>query len=204
MYLHHPPQWLRGLFPQITWKLPTDEKIIYLSFDDGPEPTVTPKVLKLLNDYNAKGSFFCIGENALREKNLLEEIRQEGHVIGNHSFSHLNGWKTNTRDYLADVEKCRQILGGRLFRPPYGKITPRQLQALVPSYKVIMWDLLSGDFDLHLKKEKCLEILIKYTKKGSISVLHDSIKASEKLMYVLPQILDHYSSQGFKFKAIPE
>ena len=204
MYLHHPPQWLRGLFPQITWKLPTDEKIIYLSFDDGPEPSVTPKVLKLLDDYKAKASFFCIGEKALKEKKLLEEIRQEAHAIGNHSFTHLNGWSTNTKDYLADIEKCKQVIDSKLFRPPYGKITPPQLRALLPTYKVVMWDVMSGDFDMNLKKEKCLKMLIKYTEKGSIPVLHDSIKASEKLMYVLPQILDHYSSKGFKFKAIPE
>jgi peptidoglycan/xylan/chitin deacetylase (PgdA/CDA1 family) len=204
MYFHHPPQWLRGFFPQIIWNLPTDEKIIYLSFDDGPEPSVTPRVLDLLRTYNAKASFFCIGENAVKHKSLLEEVRSEGHTIGNHSFTHMNGWRTGINDYLADVEKCRQIIGGRLFRPPYGKITPIQLRALAKDYRVVLWDVLSGDFDLSLKKERCLQKVMKYTKKGSIPVFHDSIKASEKLMFVLPEILKHYSLQGFKFNAIPE
>ena len=204
MYFHRTPRWIQALLPQITWKIPSEEKILYLTFDDGPDSLITPKVLACLDRYGAKASFFCIGKKALKEQGLLEEIRRAGHTIGNHTFSHPNGWKVSSAQYLEEIEKCHQIIGGNLFRPPYGKITPKQLKAVHPTYKVVLWDILSGDFDASLSKEKAWQKIIKYTEKGSILVFHDTQKASEKLLYILPKLLSYYSKQGYAFHAIPE
>ena len=204
MYLFHNPPILENIFPQITWKVKTEKKILYLSFDDGPDPAMTPFVLDTLRRYEAKATFFCVGKMALSERTLLDQMRTEGHTIGNHSFSHLNGWRTNVQDYLEDVEKCNMVFKSSLFRPPYGKIKPSQLSALSKKYRVVMWDVLSGDFDPLLSVKKCREKIIRYAEKGSIIVFHDTISSSGRLIHTLPDILDYYARKGFIFKAIPE
>ncbi len=226
MYLVKTPWWLRRLYPTLTWQLPTDEKVIYLTFDDGPHETATPFVLDTLQRFNAKATFFCIGKNVSEQRNIYERIIAEGHAVGNHTYNHLNGWKTHPADYFKDISYTAQKVHSNLFRPPYGRITKQQIRELqnngqstivnsqlqdatshhspfTTHYSIIMWSVLSGDFDISLRKEKCLSNVIKNSGKGSIVVFHDSAKAFDRMSYALPKALEHFSKQGFSFKAIP-
>ncbi|MGK0388231.1 MAG: peptidoglycan/xylan/chitin deacetylase (PgdA/CDA1 family) [Maribacter sp.] len=204
MYLVKIPNFIRKLFPNFIWRLPTEDKVVYLTFDDGPIPEVTPWVLDLLEEYNAKATFFCVGENVKQYSDLLEKVRKAGHSVGNHTFSHLNGWLTDNVTYLRNVRKGAHAVHSELFRPPYGKVKPSQAKFLNRHYRVVMWDVLSGDFDPALSKEQCLENVIKNTEKGSIIVFHDSLKAKDKLEYVLPKTLEHFAKQGYRFEALAQ
>lgn len=204
MYLVKTPNFIQKLFPNFIWKLPTEEKIVYLTFDDGPIPEVTPWVLEQLEKYNAKATFFSVGENAKRYPQLLQSVREAGHSVGNHTFNHLNGWQTDNVTYLRNVRKGAHAVRSELFRPPYGRVKPSQAKFLSRHYRVVMWDVLSGDFDPMLSNEQCLENVIKNTKEGSIIVFHDSLKAKEKLEYVLPKTLEYLSQQGYRFEALAE
>jgi peptidoglycan-N-acetylglucosamine deacetylase len=200
MFLFNAPYIIKKLYSKsLVWGFQGNEKAIYLTFDDGPEPSVTPWVLETLSKYNAKATFFCLGKNAEKYPALLETIIKSGHVVGNHTYSHPNGWNTDTLLYMDDIAKCDKILNTLLFRPPYGKIKPSQLRRLKHQYKIIMWTLISGDFDPKLPKDKCLEMVLNNTCSGSIIVFHDSIKAKEKLQYVLPQFLNFFTEKGFAF-----
>ncbi len=203
MYFFVIPNILKKFYKKdIVWEMDSSEKRIWLTFDDGPEPEVTPFVLDELKKYNAKATFFCLGKNVETYPETYQMILNAGHSTGNHSYSHKNGWVTNKQEYVNDVEKCRLLVKSSLYRPPYGKIKPSQLNHLRKEYSIIMWSLISGDFDKELKKEKCLDILLKNTKKGSIVVFHDSLKAKEKLKYVLPKFLEHFSGKGYSFHSI--
>jgi len=205
MYLVKTPFWLRAIYPSCTWKMPGTEKVIYLSFDDGPHVEATPFVLAELKKYNAKASFFCIGKNVAAHQNLYAQIIQEGHAVGNHTYDHVNGWKTNTDMYIQNIELAGKLIESNLFRPPYGRITRSQIHKIenknLPQ-EIIMWDVLSGDFDLTLSAEACTKNVIKNTSAGSIVVFHDSAKAFERLKVALPAVLAHFSSLGYSFKAI--
>lgn len=188
-----------------------DKKEIYLTFDDGPTPDITEFVLNELKKHNAKATFFCIGKNIKNHPEIFKRIIDEGHVVGNHTQNHFNGWKTKTQDYIEntlEVENTLKLsnfetLQLNLFRPPYGKIKKRQAKALLKrGYNIIMWSVLSGDFDKKTSKEKCLQNVIKNTSNGSIVVFHDSAKAAEKVNYTLPKVLDYFVKKGFEFKAI--
>ena len=199
------PQWLKRIYASCTWHINTQRKVIYLSFDDGPHPEATPFVLAELKKYDAKASFFCIGKNVATHQRIYAEIIAGGHAVGNHTYNHLNGWKTTTEKYVADVEMAQQVIESTLFRPPYGKISFRQIRALTKKenpFKIIMWSLLSADFDKNVSAHQCLNNVIKNTRKGSIVVFHDSTKAWEKLQYVLPKILMHFSAQGYRFEKL--
>ncbi len=204
MYLVKTPQFIQKMFPNFIWKMPSKDKIIYLTFDDGPIPEVTPWVMEVLAQYNAKGTFFCVGENVKKHPNLIEELRQNGHSIGNHTYNHFNGWQTENIKYLRNVRKGAHAVHSELFRPPYGRVKPSQAKFLNRHYRVVMWDVLSGDFDPNLSNEQCLNNVIQHTKNGSIIVFHDSLKASEKLRFVLPKVLEHYSALGYRFEALHE
>ncbi len=216
MYLVKTPFFIRWLYPTLCWRIPEKEKIIYLSFDDGPHPIATPFVLNLLQQYQAKASFFCIGKNVLAEPEIYNRILVEGHCVGNHTQHHTNGWKASTDKYLKDTELAAQCIKSNLFRPPYGRIKHSQIAAVkatlnnqnqstqLASAKIIMWDVLSGDFDQSLSPIKCAEQVIKFTKKGSIVVFHDSAKAFDRLSYALPKVLAHFSDLGYQFKALPQ
>jgi peptidoglycan-N-acetylglucosamine deacetylase len=204
-YFVKTPLWLQKLFPKMIWKVNSNEKKIYLSFDDGPHPEHTVFVLNELKKYNAKATFFCIGDNVRLHPIVYKRIIEEGHSVGNHTYHHLNGKKTKDNVYIKDIEEAAKYIDSNLFRPPYGQIKKFQAKVLkemkIP-YKIIMWTVLSGDFDIKLNKEKCLENVLLKTTNGSIVVFHDSEKAAEKMRYVLPETLKCFSEQGFSFEKI--
>lgn len=197
------PGFVKSLFPNFTWHIETEEKVLYLTFDDGPTPEVTDWVLKTLNQYHAKATFFCIGNNITKHPDVYSRVIKEGHSVGNHTHNHLKGWKVKTKHYLADVELASEVINSQLFRPPYGKFKTKQSKQLIKSgYQIVMWDVLSFDWDAKTSQEACLKNVIGTAKEGSIVVFHDSHKAWENLSYVLPRVLDYYSEKGYTFKAL--
>ncbi len=191
------------MFPSCIWNLNNSpEKTIYLTFDDGPMNGVSSWVLDQLEKYEAKATFFCIGANVEKYYDIYEEIGHQGHAIGNHTYSHLNGWKTLYNDYLKDVAKCNEIVNSNMFRPPYGKLKPLQLRALKKDYKIIMWSFLTGDYLKTLSCDKVFEEMKMKITEGDIIVFHDSLKAEKNLKYLLPRVLEHFSDKGFQFKSI--
>ncbi|MEM1321800.1 MAG: polysaccharide deacetylase family protein [Bacteroidota bacterium] len=202
MYLVKTPKFIQNLFPNFIWKIPAKEKVLYLTFDDGPIPQVTPWVLDQLKAYEAKATFFCVGENVQRHPDVFQQVLDAGHSVGNHTFNHLNGWGTDNIPYFHNVRHCAHLVNSNLFRPPYGRLMPRQAQFLQRHYRIIMWDVLSGDFDPKLSKDQCLKNVTDKVKPGSIVVFHDSLKAQEKLQYVLPQVLEHFTAAGYQFESL--
>ena len=200
-YLFKTPWWLKALYPKRTWNKSRKEKVLYLSFDDGPHPSMTAFVLDELKAYGAKASFFCIGKNIESYPEMYKRIQEEGHGVGNHSYSHLNGFKTTDELYVADVMKAAQLVPSKLFRPPYGRLKSSQARKLA-ALEIVMWDVLSGDFDGNLDKKTCLSKLIRKTRPGSIITFHDSEKAKERLEYVLPRFLSHYHKLGYSFQKL--
>lgn len=196
------PVIVRKIYPELIWHLPTQEKKIYLTFDDGPIPGVTSWVLEQLNKYNAKATFFCVGDNVSKHKDIYDLILTNGHSTGNHTHNHLNGWFTLNKTYLKNIDECSNHVNSKLFRPPYGKITRKQIKAVAQNFKIIMWDVLSYDFDAGVKPEKVLDNVIRNAGNGSIVVMHDSIKAEKNLNYALPRLLEHFSGKDFLFEAI--
>lgn len=206
-YFIKTPRWLKWIYSSYTWSIDSKKKVIYLSFDDGPHPEITLFVLDELKKFNAKACFFCIGKNVEQFPEVYRRIIEEGHTVGNHTYSHLNGWKTANDIYLADVNKAAVLIDSDLFRPPYGRISLFQArnikQALKkPEAKIIMWDVISGDFDVEISKEACLQNVILNAVSGSIVVFHDSEKARERLEYSLPLVLDFFTKKGYQFEAI--
>jgi len=204
MYLVKTPKIIQNLFPNCVWQMPTIRRKLYLTFDDGPIPEVTPWVLEQLEKYNAKATFFCVGENVSKYPEIFNATLEAGHSIGNHTYNHLSGWGNENLPYFHNVRKCAQQVKSSLFRPPYGRIKPRQMQFLQRHYQIVMWDVLSGDFDPSISVEACFKNVVDHAKKGSIIVFHDSLKAKDKLEKVLPKILEHYSNEGFVFERIEE
>jgi peptidoglycan/xylan/chitin deacetylase (PgdA/CDA1 family) len=203
MYLVTTPWWLRKLHsPGITWKIPTKSNEIFLTFDDGPHPTVTPFVLDCLHQYNAKATFFCIGKNVQEYGEIYRQVLDAGHSIGNHTQNHLNGWNTKDAVYLDNVYLAKNYIHSNLFRPPYGRISRLQVKQLKPEFNIIMWNVLSGDFDINLTVERCLKNVTSNTTAGSIVVFHDSEKAFPRLKYVLPKALEFFAEKGLAMKAI--
>ena len=196
------PKFIIRLFRHLEWHFSRNEKAIYLTFDDGPTPGITEEVLDLLKSYNAKATFFCLGRNVERNPKVYKRILNDGHSVGNHTYSHLRGWKTPIKSYIHDTHLARTIIDSKLFRPPYGRIRRLQARLLSKEYRIIMWDVLSHDYNQKLPVTWCLKYVLKNTRKGSIVVFHDSEKAAKNMLYVLPRLLEHFSSQGFTFKAI--
>jgi len=182
--------------------MPTSEKVIYLTFDDGPIPEVTPWVLDVLDQYNAKGTFFCVGNNVKKNQAVFQQVVDGGHSVGNHTQNHLSGWANEHLPYLHDVRNCSHQVETSLFRPPYGRLKPNQAQFLMRHYDIIMWDVLSGDFDQNLDPKQCLGNVLLKTGPGSIVVFHDSLKAEKNLKYTLPKVLKYFSERGYRFEAI--
>jgi peptidoglycan/xylan/chitin deacetylase (PgdA/CDA1 family) len=204
MYLVKTPWWLQALYSDLIWRIPTNEKIIYLSFDDGPHEMATNFVLDELAKFNAKASFFCIGKNVLKYPVIYQQIIDEGHAVGNHTHHHANGWEVSNEVYFKEIEQAASLIKSNLFRPPYGRIKRAQINKIINNpYKIIMWSVLSGDFDLKLSPEACCNNLLNNTKSGSIVVFHDSAKAWERMSYALPRVLAHFSNLGYRFEVIP-
>ncbi|MBY0244999.1 MAG: polysaccharide deacetylase family protein [Sphingobacteriaceae bacterium] len=199
------PLLLKWLYPNLTWKGAKGYKTIYLTFDDGPIPEITDFVLEQLKTYDSKATFFCIGDNIKKYPAIFENIKKEGHSIGNHTFNHLNGWQTNNKTYFENFNLCQNLMQSNLFRPPYGKIKRKQIKDLRnhhPNLKIVMWDVLSLDFIKNQSPEDCYQNVIKHAQDGSIVVFHDSVKSAEKIKYALPKVLSYFSKQGYQFKSL--
>ncbi|MEP7251758.1 MAG: polysaccharide deacetylase family protein [Ginsengibacter sp.] len=204
-YLVKTPFLLKKLYPGCVWEIDTSTKELYLTFDDGPHPEVTPFVLEELKRYSAVATFFCIGENVKKHFNVYKQIIEQGHQPANHTFNHLNGWKVKDDEYIENVLLASKIIDSNLFRPPYGRITKFQLKVLRGNklnLTTVMWSVLSGDFDENLSGENCYLNVVNHAKPGSIIVFHDSVKAFERLKYALPRVLEHFSSLGYGFRPI--
>ena len=211
LYFPRTPRILMRFFSKYTWRFNTDKKEIFLTFDDGPTPEITEFVLSELKQYSAKATFFCIGKNIVNHPEIFKKVLKEGHSIGNHTHNHLKGWQSNKNDYLRNFEEAKSTIQQfsnstnqpKLFRPPYGKIKKSQAKEILnKDYKIIMWDVLSADFDTTISNEECLKNVLRNTRNGSIIVFHDSVKASEKVRYVLPKILKEFSEKGYEFSKI--
>jgi peptidoglycan/xylan/chitin deacetylase (PgdA/CDA1 family) len=206
-YFVKTPWWLKRIYDSYTWSIPSGEKNLFLTFDDGPHPEATPFVLKQLKQYDALATFFCIGKNVVTYPEIYKQILKEGHSSGNHTYNHLNGWRTSNDLYMKDIALASKEINSNLFRPPYGRITSFQaknLKAVMQGKeaKVIMWDVLSADFDIDCTPEQCLANVILPTVPGSIIVFHDSEKAFPKLQYALPRMLKYFSEKGYSFKSL--
>ncbi len=202
MYPIKIPTFLQHFFSNYLFRIPNTEKVIYLTFDDGPIPEVTPWVLGQLAAYRAQATFFMIGDNVQKYPTVYQQVMAANHRIGNHTFHHLNGWKTKNEVYFENVKKCAAFLDTELFRPPYGKLKPSQAQYLRNQYRIVLWEILSGDFDQAITSHQCLDNILKHATKGSIIVFHDSLKAEKHLRFVLPKVLKHFTEKGYIFKAI--
>ena len=202
MYLTKTPDVLKPLYRDLVWQIPTDKKEVFLTFDDGPIPEVTPATLAILEEFDAKATFFCVGDNVVRHPEVFEQVQAEGHAVGHHTMNHLSGWQTENFTYYRNVLRGAKVVNSPLFRPPYGKVSRQQAQVLKDHFQIVMWDVLSGDFDPKVSREQCLANVIKHTEAGSIIVFHDSIKAAERMLWALPRVLEHFSAEGYTFSAL--
>ncbi|MCB9188699.1 MAG: polysaccharide deacetylase family protein [Flavobacteriales bacterium] len=202
-YFIKTPRLLHSLYRDAVWFLPNPDNKIYLTFDDGPVTGITSKCLDILLEHQVKATFFCVGQNIEKSQELYNRIRKEGHKIGNHSYNHLNGWKTDNKSYFDNIDKGAALTNSLLFRPPYGKIKRSQLKKLHTKYKIIMWDVLSADFDPKVTEEECIQNVLKHTTSGSIIVMHDNEKCGNKMLNCLPTILKELKAQGYQFEVLP-
>lgn len=210
MYFIQPPFWLqRYLYPQLLWRHQPAQPTLYLTFDDGPIPDITPWVLEQLAAYQAKATFFCIGNNIQRHPHIYQQIIEQQHTVANHTYHHLNGWQTPDARYLDDIAACDQWVQSPLFRPPYGRISRRQIQQIlqqkaIPNIQqIVMWDVLSADFDTRISPQQCWQHVQRRTRNGSIVVFHDSLKAAPRMQYALPRTLAYFAQQGYRFEGLP-
>ncbi|MCB9195356.1 MAG: polysaccharide deacetylase family protein [Flavobacteriales bacterium] len=201
-YFIKTPKLLHSIYRDAVWFLPNSNNEIYLTFDDGPVKGITDVSLDILKSYGIKATYFCVGENAIKNPEIIKRIKEEGHAIGNHSLNHLNGWKTSNSNYIENIQLANKDLNSHLFRPPYGKIKRSQLKELNKHYKVIMWDVLSADFDPKVSPEQCVKNVIDHTTSGSIIVIHDNEKCGNKMLVSLPDIIENLQKKGYKFGII--
>jgi peptidoglycan/xylan/chitin deacetylase (PgdA/CDA1 family) len=204
-YLTTTPWWLRLLFPGCVWDVKTNEKTVYLTFDDGPHPSITRFVLATLERYNAKASFFCIGDNVRRFPEMYKKIIESGHTVGNHTMHHINGWKHDDTVYLNDVYEAGDYFNSSFFRPPYGRIKHSQIKKLKAAntgMQIVMWSVLAGDWDVTVTAQQCFKRMKKAVYPGSIIVFHDSEKAKERMQYALPKLLEYLTNNGYSCKAL--
>lgn len=204
-YFIKTPWLLKKAYPTLVWDMPADDNAVYLTFDDGPHPQITTAVLKHLQQYNARATFFCIGNNVVNNPEVYKSIIDAGHTVANHTHNHVNGWKTQDKEYISNIQLASTHIQSNLFRPPYGRITKFQAKLLQNSanpYRIIMWSVLSGDFDIQLSPQKCLQHVVKNTRPGDIVVFHDSEKAYPRMGFALPRVLEHFSNKGYVFKAL--
>lgn len=196
-----PPKTLRALYPQCLWNLPNSENKIYLTFDDGPTPELLPFILETLDKFNVRATFFCVGENIRKYPQLFDELLAK-HAVGNHTFNHMNGWKSANYSYYKNIKKFDEVYRSPLFRPPYGRIKRTQAKHISKQYKIIMWDVLSYDYSNNTSPKKCLANVVKNVKSGSVIVFHDNKKAQKNVIYALPRAIGHLLRKGFIFDVI--
>lgn len=189
-------------YPSLLWKMPKGEKKIYITFDDGPHPTITPQVLKILKNFNAKATFFCIGNNVKKYKDTFDMIVEDGHSVGGHTYNHEKGWNTRNENYIDSVNKTQQLIKSSLFRPPHGRIKSSQIRQLKNHYKLVAWTVITYDWDKSLSPEDCFNNVIKNASDGSIVVFHDSEKAVKNMIPALTKVLEYYSDKGFAFEKL--
>lgn len=194
-----------ALYPRAMWRVTVPgKKKLYLTFDDGPTPGVTEQVLTLLDKYEAKATFFCLGKNVKASPGIYNELKQAGHTLANHGYHHLNGWRTPAQDYVDNALRAAELIDCSLYRPPYGRITAAQSRQLQQHFTIVMWSLLSGDFDPSVKLDKRIQTLCTASQPGHILVFHDSVKAAENLHYMLPKLLETLTEKGFTFDVLPQ
>lgn len=186
------------------WRIPVEEPVLFLTFDDGPVLDLTEWILGELDKYGARATFFCVGENVRKNPELYQKILTAGHATGNHTYSHLNSYRTGLQTYIKDVYKARKVIDSRLFRPPYGRIRPLVARILLPRFRIILWDVLSMDYDPDLEPRMVMFNVVSKARPGSIIVFHDNLKARKNLEYALPRILDHYTRAGYRFLVLGE
>ena len=202
MLIERPPKIYRGLYRGSHWRFKTNEKVVYLTFDDGPIPEITPWVLDLLDKYDIKATFFCVGDNVRKHPDIYQMVQDRGHVVGNHTFHHLQGLKVEKKTYVKDVEDAAKLIRSKLFRPPHGHMRLPQFYALRKKYKIIMWDVVTRDYSRLMSADEVFEVVKKYTRNGSIIVFHDSLKSGNRMKESLPRSLDWLIKQGYSFRLI--
>lgn len=202
MWIEQMPNWVRKFYPTVRWRKDSNQKTLYLTFDDGPNPDITPWILDQLDKLNIKATFFCIGNNAQNHPELVQEISQRGHALGTHGYSHKRGMYKDTKTFFADIQLGATWVKSRLFRPPHGRITPKQAKQLSKTYTVVLWDVITRDYDASLSPQEVEKIALKYTRNGSIVVFHDSIKAQKNMQYAFPRVVKQWLSQGYKFATL--
>ncbi|HHT21988.1 MAG TPA: polysaccharide deacetylase family protein [Bacteroidales bacterium] len=196
------PEFIKRIWRTPIWRMDSNQKAIYLTFDDGPNPEITPQVLDILDEFGVKANFFCVGENVQKYRDVFEETKRRGHKVGNHTFNHLKGFETSVEEYVENVEKANELIKSKLFRPPHGRITPRQVNALKKDYKIIMWDFITYDFDARVSPETILNEVKKRSRNGSIVVFHDLTKVAKNMLAVLPKAIQFWQDEGYELKLI--
>lgn len=200
MNVYSAPFWIRAIYPNsLIWRVPTNRREVFLTFDDGPIPEVTPLVLSILKKYNVKATFFCVGDNVQKYPEVFAQLLKDGHAIGNHTFHHIKAWKMDYNSYLSEVEQCNLLVKSNLFRPPHGQINRKLVQNLSKIYRIIMWSALTGDYDKRFSGDECLANAVNNTRPGSIIVFHDSLKAKERMEYALPLYIEYCLEKGYSF-----
>lgn len=200
MFIEQPPRFYKVLFPGVTWRIPSKEKCVYLTFDDGPISEVTPWVLDVLDRYGVKATFFCVGDNVCKHPDVYRMVQARGHRIGNHTFNHIQGIRFGTRNYLANVAEAAEYIRSDLFRPPHGHMRLSQLLSLRRKYRIVMWDVVTRDYSPHMTPEGVLNVVKRYTRNGSVIVFHDSLKAEKNMREAMPRAIGWLQSQGYVFK----
>ncbi len=196
------PQLIKWCFKSVLWRENSKGKSIYLTFDDGPIPEVTPKVLNILDDFGVKATFFCVGDNVRKNPETYNEVIRRGHSVGNHTFNHIKGFSFSTNEYIENIKKASEYIESKLFRPPHGQITPMQIKHIKKNYKIVMWDFITYDYDKTLSAEKIMEIIRKKSRNGSIVVFHDSLKSGKNVLEALPQALQFWKDEGYYLETI--
>lgn len=196
------PDVLRPFMGKLLWRKSSSEKVIYLTFDDGPVPEVTPLVLDLLDEYNLKATFFCVGENVEKYPGIYNEVLRRGHKTGNHTYNHLKGVSVSTEEYVANVEKAALSIESNLFRPPYGRLKNKQRKALKAGYEIVMWDVITHDYNSNLSPITIMQNIKRYSRNGSLVVFHDSVKAERNMLAVLPLAIEYWNSKGYRFETL--
>lgn len=202
MFKHTIPSIFPLIAPNLTWKVKTNDKVLYITFDDGPHPTITPLVLNILDEYNAKATFFCVGENVTKYPDIFNQIINKGHAVGNHTYNHVKGWQTSDAAYLENIKKAAEVIPSNLFRPPYGRIKPSQIKLLKDHYRIIMWSILTRDYDKRLNPHNTIKQLNKLIKSGDVIVYHDSEKAQQNMLIMLKGVLQNFHQLQYTFKTL--